>query len=185
MYKEIINKIKPGLERAVEHFKEELGALRTGRATPALVETVEVECYGSRSPLNQVAAITAPEPRTLSVQPWDASIIKDIERAINASRSGMSVAVTGDIIRINIPPLNEESRRELVRTLSQKTEEAKMSVRSLREQAWKEIQDKERAGLIRQDDKFRGKDELQKVIDQYNEKIESFANAKEKEIMTI
>jgi len=185
MYKEIINKIKPGLERAVEHFKEELGALRTGRATPALVETVEVECYGSRSPLKQVAAITAPEPRTLSVQPWDASIIKDIERAINASRSGMSVAVTGDIIRINIPPLNEESRRELVRTLSQKTEEAKMSVRSLREQAWKEIQDKERAGLIRQDDKFRGKDELQKVIDQYNEKIESFANAKEKEIMTI
>jgi len=185
MYKEIINKIKPNLERAIEKFKEELGSLRTGRATPALIETVEVECYGSRLPLKQVAAITAPEPRVLMVQPWDTNIIKEIEKAIGVSRSGLSIAAAGELIRINIPPLNEESRRELVRALRQKMEAARVVVRSLREQAWKEIQDKERTGEIREDDKFRGKDELQKMIDGYNKKIEELGEAKEKEIMTV
>lgn len=185
MYKEIINKIKPNLEKAIEKFKQELGSLRSGRATPALVETVEVECYGSRSQLKQVAAITAPEPRSLLVQPWDKSILKEIEKAISSSRAGMSVSAVGDQIRINIPPLNEETRKELARNLSQKMEQAKLSVRGLREQAWKELQDGERAGTIREDDKFRGKDELQKVIDQYNQKIEELGQTKEKEIMTV
>jgi ribosome recycling factor len=185
MYKEIINKIKPNLERSLERFKEELGTLRTGRATPALVETVEVDCYGSRMPLKQLAAISAPEPRVLIVQPWDANVIKEIEKAISSSRSGLSVATTGDLIRINVPSLNEESRKELVRALNQKMEAAKISVRSLREQAWKEIQDKERSGEIREDDKFRGKDELQKLIDEYNKKIDDLGGAKEKEIMTV
>lgn len=185
MYKEIIKKIQPNLDRTIEKFKEEMGSLRTGRATPALVETVEVGCYGTRSPLKQVAVINAPEPRLLTVQPWDRSIIKDIEKALSVSRSGLSVAVSGEIIRINIPPLNEESRRELVRNLKQKMEAARITVRSGREQAWKEIQDKGKAGQIREDDKFRGKDELQKMIDEYNKKIDDLGGAKEKEIMTI
>ncbi len=185
MYKNIIQKIKPGLDNAIIHFREELGSIRTGRATPALIETVEVEVYGSRSSLKQLAAITVPEPRVLLVQPWDGNILKEIEKAIIASRSGLSVAVTGEQIRINIPPLTEESRKELVRNLRQKMESAKMTVRNFREQAWKEIQDGERAGLIREDDKFRGKDELQKTIDEYNKKIEESGGAKEKEITTI
>jgi len=185
MYKDIINKIKPNLEQALLKFKEDLGSLRTGRATPALIETVEVECYGSRLPLKQVAAISAPEPRVLIVQPWDRNIIKDIEKAIGASRSGLSVAMAGDLIRINIPPLNEESRKELVRVLHQKMESVRIVIRSLREQVWKEIQDKERSGEIREDDKFRGKDELQKLIDEYNKKIEDLGEMKEKEIMTV
>jgi ribosome recycling factor len=185
MYKDIINKIKPNLERSFEKFKEELGTLRTGRATPALVETVEVDCYGSRMPLKQLAAISAPEPRVLMVQPWDTNIVKEIEKAISSSRSGLSVATTGDLIRINIPPLNEESRRELVRALNQKMEASRISVRSIREQAWKEIQDKERAGEIREDDKFRGKDELQELVDDYNKKIDDLGVMKEKEIMTV
>ncbi|MBU1102193.1 ribosome recycling factor [Patescibacteria group bacterium] len=184
-YKEIINKIKPNLDRTIEKFKEELGTLRTGRATPALIETVEVECYGSRMPLKQLAAITAPEPRALMVQPWDTSIIKEIEKAIVSSRTGLSVAISGELIRVNIPSLNEESRKELVRTLRQKMEAARVSIRSLREQVWKEIQEKERSGEIREDDKFRGKDELQKLIDEYNKKVEDMGGAKEKEIMTI
>jgi ribosome recycling factor len=184
-YKEIINGIKPNLDRALEKFKEELGSLRTGRATPALIETVEVECYGSRLPLKQVAAISAPEPRVLIVQPWDRNVIKDIEKSISAARSGLSVVMAGDLIRINIPPLNEESRKELVRALHQKMESARIVIRSLREQAWKEIQGKERSGEIREDDKFRGKDELQKLIDDYNKKIEDLGGIKEKEIITV
>lgn len=185
MYKQIIDKIKPNLEKALAKLKEELGSVRSGRATPALIETVEVECYGSRSQLRELAAITAPEPRSLLVQPWDQSIIKEIEKAIQSSRSGLSVAAVGDQIRIAVPPLNEESRKELVRGLHQKMEAAKMTIRSSREQAWKEIQEGERTGAIRQDDKFRGKDELQKVIDQYNKKIDEMGEAKEREIMTV
>lgn len=185
MYQDIIKKIKPGLEDALAHFKEELASVRTGRATPALIETVEVEAYGSRSSLKQLAAITVPEPRVLLVQPWDQNIVKEIEKAIIASRSGLSVAVAGEQVRVNIPSLTEESRKELVKNMRQKTEAAKTAVRNLRERAWKEIQEGERAGLVRQDDKFRGKEELQKLIDEYNKKIEDMAGVKEKEILTV
>ncbi len=184
MYKEIINKIKPSLERTLEKYKEEINSLRTGRATPALLESIEVECYGSRMPLKQLAAIQSPEPRLLTVHPWDKNSIKEIEKAI-AGRAGLSVAVTGDYIRVTLPPLDEESRKELVKVLHQKIEQARISIRLLREQAWKEIQDKERAGEIREDDKFRGKDELQKMIDDFNGKVEKLGEAKEKEIMTV
>ena len=185
MYKSIIDKIKPDLEKTTAHFKEEMGALRTGRATPALIETVEVDCYNGRSQLRELAAINAPEPRLLTVQPWDKSIIKEIAKAISQSRSGLSVVNSGDIIRVAVSLLNEETRKDLVRNLKQKMEEARIAVRGAREKAWKELQDGERAGLIREDDKFRGKDELQKVIDEYNKKIDEMGGAKEKEIMTI
>jgi len=185
MYQEIINKIKPDLEKTMAHFKEEMGTLRTGRATPALIETVEVECYNGRSQLRELAAINAPEPRILTVQPWDKSIVKEIVKAISQSRSGLSVVNSGDIIRVAVPLLNEETRKELVRNLKQKMEEARIVVRGARERAWKELQDGQRLGTIREDDKFRGKEELQKVIDGYNKKIEEQGEAKEKEIMTI
>lgn len=185
MRKQIIDKIKPGLDKALEHFKNELGSVRTGRATPALVETVEVECYGTRHSLKQLAAITVPEPRTILIQPWDQSVVKDIEKSITNSRAGLSVSVLGEQIRISIPPLTEETRKEMVRNLRQKMEAARMSIRSLREQAWREIQDGEKAGLIREDDKFRGKEELQKVIDEYNKKVDDLGETKEKEIMTV
>ena len=185
MYKEIIDKIKPDLEKTMAHFKEEMGALRTGRATPALIETVEVECYNGRSQLRELAAITTPEPRLLVVQPWDKGIMKDIEKAITQSRSGLSVVNSGELLRINVPSLNEETRKDLTRNLKQKMEEARIAVRAAREKAWKELQDGERAGTIREDDKFRGKEELQKVIDDYNKKIDEQGEAKEKEIMTI
>ncbi|MBU3901373.1 ribosome recycling factor [Patescibacteria group bacterium] len=185
MYKSIIDKIKPDLEKTTAHFKEEMGALRTGRATPALIETVEVDCYNGRSQLRELAAINAPEPRLLTVQPWDKSIMKEIAKAISQSRSGLSVVNSGDIIRVAVSLLNEETRKDLVRNLKQKMEEARIAVRGAREKAWKELQDGERAGLIREDDKFRGKDELQKVIDEYNKKIDEMGGAKEKEIMTI
>ncbi|MBU2036886.1 ribosome recycling factor [Patescibacteria group bacterium] len=185
MYKQIIDKIKPDIEKTMAHFKEEMGALRTGRATPALIETVEVECYNGRSQLRELAAINAPEPRILTVQPWDKSIMKEIEKAISQSRGGLAVVNSGDIIRVSVPSLNEETRKEFVRNLKQKMEEARIAVRGAREKAWKELQDGERSGVIREDDKFRGKDELQKVIDEYNKKIDEQGEGKEKEIMTI
>ena len=158
MYKDIINKIKPQLEKCLMYLKDEMATLRTGRATPALVETVMVESYGSKLPLKQLAAINVPDARMIVVQPWDKAILKEIEKAIRESRSGLAPVTEGDFIRISILPLSEEHRKELVRNLSQKLEAAKKTVRSLREQSWKEIQDGERAGLIREDDKFRGKD---------------------------
>jgi len=185
MFKDIVNRIKPELEKTMVHFKEEMGTLRTGRATPALIETVEVECYGGRSQLRELAVINAPEPRLLTVQPWDKTINKEIEKAISSSRSGLSVSSTGDIIRVAVPQLTEETRKELARNLKQKMETARQAVRNAREKVWKELQDGERAGTIREDDKFRGKEELQKMIDGYNKKIEEMGEGKEKEIMTI
>lgn len=185
MYQQIILKIKPNLEKTLAHLKEEVGALRTGRATPALVENVMVESYGSKMPLKQLAAINAPEARLLVIQPWDKGILKEIEKAITSSRSGFSPVVDGEFVRISVPSLNEERRKELMRDLAQTLEEARKTVRSLREQAWREIQDGEKAGLIREDDKFRGKDELQKLIDDYNKKIDELGKIKEKEIMTV
>ena len=185
MYKDLINKIKPELNKAVDHLKNELGGLQVGRATPALVENIEVECYGSRAPVRQLASINAPEPRMLIIQPWDPSITKDIERAISLARSGLSVAVDGEIVRINIPPLNEERRKELISVLSEKMEQARIAIRLRREKVWKEIQDLVREGKIREDDKFRAKDELQDLVDEYNEKIEEMGDSKKKEIMTV
>jgi ribosome recycling factor len=185
MYKDLINKMKPEINKAVEHLKSELGGLQVGRATPALVENIEVECYGSRTAVRQLASISAPEPRMLIIQPWDPSITKDIERAISSARSGLSVAADGEIVRINIPPLNEERRKELISVLSEKLEQARIAVRLRREKVWKEIQDLAREGKIREDDKFRAKDELQDLVDEYNEKIEEMGESKKKEIMTV
>ena len=185
MHKELINKIKPEINKAIEHLKSELGGLQVGRETPALVENIEVDCYGGRTPVRQIASINAPEPRMLVIQPWDPAITKDIERAISSARSGLSVAVDGEIVRINIPPLNEERRRELISVLSEKLEQARIAVRLRREKVWKEIQDLAREGKIREDDKFRAKDELQDLVDEYNEKIEEMGESKKKEVMTV
>jgi len=185
MYQNIIKGIKPNLEKITEKLKQETAGLRTGQASPAAVENILVECYGNRLTLRQLAAINSNGPRALIIQPWDKSIIKEIEKAIISSGGGFSSAVDGELIRINFPLPSEESRREMVKILHQKLEEARISVRLAREDAWKEIQDQARLGKIREDDKFRGKDELQKTIDDYNGKIKEMGEKKESEIMTV
>ncbi len=185
MYKDLINKIKPDINKIIEHLKGELGSLQVGRATPALVENIEVECYGNRLPIKQLASINVPEPRMIIIQAWDMSILKDIEKAIRTERPGMSPVVDGEIIRVNIPSLNEERRKELSSILADKLEQARIAIRLRREKVWKEVQDLTRESKIREDDKFRAKDELQKLIDEYNEKIEEMGKSKEKEIMTV
>ena len=185
MYKEIITQTKPFLEKAIEYFKSEIAKLRIGRATPAMVEDLEIESYGQVMKLKQLANISTPQPRLITIQPWDKGILDVIEKGIAQSSLGLSPVVDGDLIRVNIPPLNEERRKELIKILHERAEEAKISIRHHREEAWREIQEKEKIGEIREDDKFRGKDELQKIIDDYNKKIEDTLKQKESEIMTV
>ncbi|PJA88276.1 MAG: ribosome recycling factor, partial [Candidatus Moranbacteria bacterium CG_4_9_14_3_um_filter_36_9] len=184
MYQEIINKKEPELKKAVEHFREELLQLRTGRASASLVENILVDYYGAKSPLKQVASIATPEPRTIMISPWDRDSLVNIEKAINDSQLNLNPNNDGQVIRINIPELTEERRLDLVKLLNQKMEEAKIAVRHQREEAWEEIQELEKAGKIGEDDKFVGKEKLQAMIDENNKKIEEIRNKKEEEILT-
>jgi len=185
VYKEIINKLKPNFNRTIEYLRGELAGLQAGRATPSLIEDLEVECYNQKMPLKQLAAIQTPEPRTILIRPWDKSILKDIERAIIQSKLGLSPVIEEEFIRLKIPPLSEERRKELTKILQEKLEECRISVRRQREEVWREIQNLEQQGKISEDDKFRAKDELQKLIDEYNKKIEEMGKKREKEIMEV
>jgi ribosome recycling factor len=185
MYQDIIKELKPNLEKIMEKVKQEISVLRTGAASPSLLENVMVDCYNSKMPLIQLAAINVRDGRTILIQPWDKSIIKNIEKAIVGSVPGLSSAADGDMIRVNLPSPSEETRKELVKSLHQKLEEGRIGVRQVRENAWKQIQDQERAGQVREDDKFRAKDELQKLVDDYNNKIKEMGEKKERDILTV
>ncbi len=181
-YQEIIKKTQPELDKVVVFFEKELAKFRTNRASPSLVEDVTVDCFGQKFPLSQLAAISIPEPRQILIQPWDKSYIEGIVKALSETGVGASPIVDKDVIRINLPSLNEEYRNNLVRVIAEKQEEARKVIRKWREVAWEEIQQKFKLGEIREDDKFRGKDELQKLIDDYGEKIEQAGEKKKKEM---
>jgi len=182
MYKEIIQKIKPEMEKAMSFLDSELLKIRTGHATPAMVENTICDCFGQKFPLKQLAAISCPDAKTIVIQPWDASYTEGIVSGLSHSTLGASPIVDKNIIRITLPPLSEEFRKEMQRILSQRLEQAKVTIRHWREKAWEEIQEGFKEGLVREDDKFRGKDELQKLVDEYNEKIDKAGEKKEKEI---
>jgi ribosome recycling factor len=183
MYKEIIKSIKPELDKVVAFLEKELAKIRTSQASPSLVEELMVDCFGKKLPLKQISAIFCPKPRQITIQPWDKSYLELIEKAIFQSNLGISPVVEKDLIRINLPALNEEFRKNLLKLLSERQEEARRTVRRWRENAWKEIQESFKQGKISEDNKFRGKDELQKLIDEYNKKIEEMGERKKKEIM--
>jgi len=182
---EIIEKSKPNFEKAVEFFREELNKLRTGRASVSLVDTLMVEYYGSKVPMKQIASINTPEARTIAISPWDKDSLVNIEKAIRESQLNLNPINDGQMVRINIPALTEERRKELVKVLNQKAEEARVAVRKAREEIWDELQEMEKQGKIGEDDKFGGKEKLQKIVDEYNGKIEEVRGKKEQEIMTI
>jgi ribosome recycling factor len=182
MHQEIIDKIKPELEKVVSFLDREMAKIRTSRATPALVEDVVVDCFGQKFPLKQLAAISIPEPKQILIQPWDRSYIESITQALEKTGVGASPIVDKDTVRINLPPLTADYRSSLLRVISEKQEEARRTVRHWREEAWEEIQKKTKTGEIREDDKFRAKDELQELVDEYNEKIEEIGERKKKEV---
>jgi len=182
MYKEIIQRIKPELEKTVSFLEKELLKIRTGRATPSLVEDVVCDCFGQKFPLKQLAAISVPEPKQIMIQPWDKSYIEGIVSALSKTGVGASPIVDKDTVRINLPPLTEDYRKSLQRLISDKQEEARKTLRHWREEAWSEIQEKTKTGEIREDDKFRAKDELQKMVDDMVQKIEDLGEKKKKEV---
>lgn len=182
-YKDIINKIKPELDKAINYFERELIKIRTGRATPSLVEDIVCECFSQKFPLKQLATISIPEPKQILIQPWDKSYIEGIVLALEKSGIGTNPVVDKNTIRINLPPLSEEYRKNLLKILSEKQEQTRQTIRRWREKAWDEIQEKFQEGKIREDDKFRAKDELQNLIDEYNEKIKELGEKKKKEVL--
>ena len=184
MYKQLLDNLKPELEKAIAHLKGELMKIKTGRATPAMVEDIEIECYNQKLPVKQLASISTPQPRLIVIQAWDKTVLPDIERGIRKN-SGFNPVVDGELIRINIPSLNEEQRKEYVKIIADKSEETRISIRLHREDVWKRIQEMEKKGEIREDDKFRAKDELQKMVDDYNKKIDDLKKSKESEVMTV
>ena len=182
-YKDIINKIKPELDKATNFLEREMAKIRTSRATPALVEDVVVDCFGEKFPLKQLAAISCPEARLILIQPWDNSYIAGIVSSLEKTGIGANPVVDKDIVRINLPSLTEEYRKNLIRLLKEKQEDARRVIRHWREKAWDETQSKFQESKIREDDKFRAKDELQDLIDEYNDKIDKMGKSKEKEIL--
>lgn len=185
MYNEIIKKRESDLEKAIEHLKTEMGKIRTGRANPSMVEDLLVDYYGTKTPMKQVASINTPEPRMIVIQPWDKGALTAIETAIRESDLNLNPNNDGILVRVNIPMLTEDRRKDMVKVLNQKTEDGRIVVRSIREEIWKEIQDSQRDGKISEDDKFKGKDKLQEIVDEYNKKIEDIRTKKEAEIMTV
>ena len=181
-HKEIIQKIKPELDKVISFLEKEVAKIRTGRANPSLVEDIVVDCFGQKFPLKQLAAISSPEPRTIVIQPWDRSYIESIEKAISGSVMAFSPVVDKEVIRISIPPLSEEYRKSFSRLLSERQEEARKTIRHWREEAWRQVQENEKEGEIREDDKFKAKDELQEIVDDYHKKIEDLVERKRKEI---
>jgi len=173
------------MQKAVEILRRDFASLRTGRASPALLEKVMVDYYGTPTPVNQLGNIGVPEPRLLVIQPWDKTMIPAIEKAILKSDLGVTPASDGNVIRIAIPQLTQERRKELAKIIKKKAEEAKVAVRNIRRDVNDQLKAQEKKGEITEDDLRRQQDTLQKLTDQYIKAIDKVLEAKEKEIMEI
>src|SRR5436189_2003784 len=173
------------MAKSVEHFANELAHIRTGRANPALIEKVQVPYYGTPTPLNQLAQISAPEPRLLVVQVYDRSQIGAVEKAIRDSGQGLNPANDGQVVRVPIPPLTEERRKEYVRMVRQRAEEARVAVRNIRRDELQQLHQRERAGEVPEDQAKRAGDQLQKITDAHTGRIDAIAQRKEAEVMEV
>jgi ribosome recycling factor len=182
-YKEFIDKVRPEFEKSFKFLEGEIDKIRTSRANPSLVEDIQVNCFGSTFSIKQLAAISCPEPAQIVIQPWDGSYIEPIEKAVASSGLGMSSTVDKNVIRLSLPLLTEEYRHSLVKILNAKAEDGRQTLRHWREDAWNKVQKAEKEGETTEDDKFRVKDELQKLIDQYQKKIKELIERKEKELL--
>ena len=182
-YKEFIDKVRPEFEKAFKFLEGETAKIRTSRATPALVEDIEVNYLSDKFALKQLAAISCPEPHKIVIQPWDGSYIESIEKAILQSGLGMSSVVDKNVIRLSLPLLTEDYRHSLVKMLQSKAEESRQTMRRFRDDAWSKIQHAQKEKKISEDDKFRGKDDLQELIDDYSDRIKKLIEKKEKELL--
>lgn len=185
MIKELVLDAEKRMRSAIHSLEDDLAGIRTGRASPALVEKLSVEYYGSPVPLMQLASISVPEPRQLMIKPFDASSIKDIEKAIHSSELGITPMNDGKVIRLNLPPLTEERRHDLIKFMNNRLEEARVSIRNIRRDTNKDLRDFENEKMISKDDLKRGEDDVQKLTDKMVEEIGEVGKKKEEEILEI
>ena len=185
MLKEILSATDDSMNQTIEHLQHELSGIRTGKANPALLDSIRVEYYGQKVPLNQVASVAAPDPQLITIQPWDKGVITDIEKAIMASELGLNPQNDGTLIRLPIPQLTEERRKDLVKVVKRLGEDAKVSLRNIRRSANDDIKDMEKKHDIGEDEMHSNQDEIQKLTNKFVEDIDKVINAKEKEILEI
>jgi ribosome recycling factor len=185
MIDDVLQDLRGRMSKTVDVLQDDLLGIRTGRASPALVEKLPVEYYGAMTSLIQLASIAVPEPRLLVIRPFDPSALAGIERAILKSDLGLTPMNDGKLIRLSIPRLTEERRRELVRVVARRVEEARVAIRNLRRDALKDLQDFEKEKMISEDEFFRAKDEVQALTDEYIQKIDEIGQRKEEEVMEV
>lgn len=181
----ILKDAEDRMKKSVAALEEELAGVRTGRASAAMFEKLRVEYYGTPTPLNQVASVSVPESRLVVIQPWDKAALPEIEKAIQTSEMSLNPNNDGKVIRVNIPPLTEERRKEIVKLAKNTAEQGRVAVRNIRRDANDELKKSEKAGEISEDDLKRGEDQIQKLTDQYIEEINSVLSTKETEILEI
>lgn len=185
MEMEVHKEMKKSMEKTLQVFKEDLNTVRAGRANPSMLDKVKVEYYGTYTPLNQIASVTAPEPRLINIQPYDATALQAIEKAIISSDLGLNPSNDGKVIRINIPQLTEERRKDLVKLVKKMAEEAKVAIRNERRDANDELKKMEKKSDITEDDLQDGMDRVQEITNEYIEKIDKLVDHKEAEIMEV
>ena len=182
---EFIDSFKSEFVKIIDHYKKELSALRIGRATPAVLENLTVNAYETPTPLMQLASIQSPEPKSLVVQPWDKNLVKQIAKAITDADLGVGVSAEDQLVRVNFPPMTEETRKEVTKKLHQKMEEARVGVRSQREKIKEEIIRQERDKVMTEDERYKRLEELDKLVKDYNELIKDLGDKKAAAIMTV
>ncbi len=185
MIDDILSETKTKMGKTIEALRKELATIRTGRATPSLVEQIKVDYHGVPTPLNQMATISAPEARLLVIQPWDRQSHGSIEKAILKSDLGLNPSSDGNMIRLRIPPLTEERRRELVRVVGKRTEESRVALRNIRRSALEEFRELERKKEISQDEQKRAQERLQELTDSFIEVVERVGKEKEAELLEV
>ncbi len=185
MIKDTLHDTEVRMKSTIRALEEELAGIRTGRASPALVEKLMVEYYGTQTPLQQLATISAPEPQLIAIRPFDPTSINKIEKAIQTSDLGLTPSNDGKLIRLMIPPLTEQRRQELAKLVSKRLEESKVALRNIRRDSLNDLRDFEKEKMISEDEFHRGKDDLQKLTDRYIDEVDKIGERKEQEIMEV
>lgn len=185
MENDFIKKYASDFEKVLEHFKKELASLRAGRANPAMIENVLVEAYGIKTPIKQLGSIGVPEARCMTVEPWDKNLLKEIEKALGYANLGLSISAESTLVRVTVPQMTEENRKDLVKMMNEKLEAAKVALRGVREKVKDEIMVAEKKGEITEDDRYDSVESLDKKVTELNKELQDLTEKKEKEIMTV
>jgi len=185
MIQDVYKEVEEKMQKSISALQREFASVRTGRASVALLDGISIDYYGSATPLNQVATLSAPESNLIVIQPWDPTVIKEIEKAILRSDLGLTPSTDGKVIRLSIPPLTEERRKQLVKVVKKMSEESRVAIRQIRKDGNERLKQMEKSKEISEDDLHKAQDQVQKITDKYMKKIDELLEKKEEEIMEI